>query len=298
MKPGAVATRTSILLAEASTKANDIEGSTFDPVELVSKYREWAIGQIRMLGSVLDGSGLDQAIRTRVFWAVMTGAVSPQDSMAMKGLVQNELSDRVIYLSTQAEFIKKELGRWVDHGSSKITHALILDTNVLLHHFDEFETMNWNGLLDMRDDSISLAITRQAVRELDNLKKSSNKMYKNGVEKPVRSLARQSLKHIDDWFISPDRPYIFRMRSADMTTSEVTSFLQVIFVLDDIDHIPIPDHDAEIVTRGLNIQPFTASVTVVSYDTAITLQARQAGLKSKLLHEIEPRSGGRVAPGN
>lgn len=286
IRPGVTAQHVLTVLEEAVRAAADVAGHSSYAIDLFTAYLVWANEQARLLGAVVGPGELDRLITSRRYWTIQ-GLDPAAYGMALGNFVRLEIDERRRALETAAKDISYELSVW--DGSSpgeggKPVHAVVLDTNVLMHHHDELKTLDWHGRLELRTDvSVGLAVPLVVVNELDKNKLSGRPMQIRGKNVEVRSLARQALKTLDTLFENGlERVPV---GTTDPGGHGVAARIWASLLLDDYDREPLSRPDAEIIDRALALTAFVPRVTVMTYDRGLFFEARRNKIHAHLLQE-------------
>lgn len=200
--PGFAAKDLDSALEQASYGAENVLGRGGSPGDVLRAYKQWSNEQIRQLSQRLTSKSLDALITTPRHWALQ--ALDPGSyGDGLWELVQLEIESAKRSLESARRDIATRRNLWSTEAGSSVGSVVILDTNVLLHHFSDLPQIDWSGaMFDSSHHPIVLGVPLVVVEELDRLKSASNsqKMTVAGIEQPTRSLARQVLKALDSWF--------------------------------------------------------------------------------------------------
>lgn len=253
-------------LHAAWSGAQTVQGSLDDQF---NAYNAWATNHLRTLGACLPQAEVDRLITTRRYWALL-GTSPGNYGSQLSNLIQLELSERVRDLWDAHEALRLEL-RDTPQGSHVMA---VLDTNVLMHHFDALTTHDWHETINERHlTSLIVWIPIAVVDELDRLKRD-NAPFRPGITR--RSAARQALRTLDDLFYEPRRSVL---------VTEGRFRLQLL--LDEPGHVRATPMDAEIIDRALSLSAIAARTHLLTYDLGMSFKAKSAGLKVTLLQEPE-----------
>jgi len=289
LRPTANCLRAIEVLTRAATDARNVAAMT-DTYAMPSSYRIWANNQVRMLSGLLPEYELERLLTTRQYWLIQTVDAKSYGSTELATFVKQELDAGAEAMDAAVKLLRAEYWRWnetddLHGGSGRPKHALVLDTNVFLHHWNELKRIDTICEVELRTDaSIAIALVPQVLRELDAAKQSQKKIKVGGLEVFTMNEARKAIREIDVLLPEPSRVAILQQQSID-PSNQMTREISMMLTVDDVDRVPIADHDAEIVDRAKSIQVFANGVTVVSYDTGIIMKAAQAGLNVKKLYE-------------
>lgn len=280
--PGVSAQHTIEIVEDASREAGNVLGRTYTGIDLLNAYREWSNNQTRMLGSVLVSRSLEFLVLTRRYW--MLQELDPAAyGNSLASVVSLELSSATRRLDEAAAALKLRRDSWstfMQGGAiSGKRHAIVLDTNVLLRHYSELASVEWNLPLNVRPhEAITLGIPIAVVEELDSLKLSNASMNIRGVKHATRTLARHALKVLDELF--PAQWHRSDLRLSGPDENGINGELHAVLMIDDLDHVRLPDTDAEIIDRARELTAFATTVAVASYDNALLFRARNEGLNA------------------
>lgn len=213
------------------------------------------------LGSSLSASALRKHVRGEHYELLQSLDPASYGDQLM-WLIDTETRTRIDALTADAEELDQVVSRWTRDGRSV---ALVLDTNVLLTFGEHLMRARWYDLIQRRSNlPLSLVVPIQVVEELAGLKDRGSG--------ETRTLARLSLKWLDG---------LFGAGYHDETLEAVgTAFGRLTFrlLVDDLDRVPLPRADAEIIDRAIALKPFTEEVTIVSEDRSMRFRAKAAGL--------------------
>ena len=261
------------LLLDAGAAAGNVMGAGSPLVDRFNAYQEWAVNAERLLASVLTPAELARLLQTQRYWALHTGTVTWNGALATQLTV--ELVGRQDELKAAGEAIKSELGKWAYSGNgfpARRRHALVLDTNVLEMLGASLGDFPWSQRASLSEGAVTLVIPSVVREELDKHKLSDNRPRINGVQFELRKQARDALRVIGALF--PGRDDRARLESA--TVHPIDVYLPV----DELTRVRFPIADNEIVADALELLPYAESVTLVSYDTNISLTAARYGLQT------------------
>lgn len=278
--PGAALENARALVDSALRGAENVRGAGHRGFDLLNAYREWATQQARILASVLAPASVDSLVLSTGY-----GRLLQLDPAAwgnqLGGVVELELVTVVAALTEANAALERQQQHWTDWRytwGGRAVPAIVLDTNVLLRHADRLAQLNWYEPLQVdADASVALGVPLIAVKELDDLKTSNNKMEVDGQDVTVRSRVRIVHKLLDQWFAGSSRAASLLQRSA---VHPGLGELRVQLMVDDLRHVRLPTADAEIIDRALALTPFTAGVGLATNDRAMRIQARFEGLNA------------------
>lgn len=192
--------------------------------------------------------------------------------------LDNELQRRVEILTHEITELEQEVGRWaydVPDGAfaDRRLHALVLDTGVLEEHPDRDELAElapkWLEQAGRPLGGIALAFASVTLDEIDRHKTVNQKMH--GGDKLLKTEARRAQKLLGALFDGgAQRVEIARPWHA------IYGFLQA----RPLGHVPFAIADNEIISYALDLIPFAASVTFVTYDLGPSITAEQQGLRA------------------
>lgn len=278
--PGVSAQNAIELVEAASHEAGNVLGRGLSGVDALNAYRDWSSTQARMLSGALTASSMESLVLTRHYWMLQQldpAAYGP----SLNNAVQFGLGDGMRRLDEAAASLKSRRDAWSVLGHQGLVggtlHAVVLDTNVLLRHAHELETIQWNaGLGVFPHEAIALGVPLAVVEELDGLKSSNASMYIGDEKHVTRTLARRALKLLDGLFPMQWRTNQIRRQGGE--GDRFAGDLYAVLMIDDLDHVRLPEVDAEITDRARELTGYAAKVAVASYDNALLFRARNDGL--------------------
>jgi rRNA-processing protein FCF1 len=197
------------------------------------------------------------------------GAVTPE--AAANEMVRDELDRLVADLRALAGELGTMQSRWAGNGQ-----IVVPDTNIFLHHRQEFPDIDWIEVVGGDRDSeqpAHVVVPLIVVDELDNLKRRGST--------EVKTRARLALRSIDDLFKgrAPEARVVLR--------PEISTSVTVELLIDRLDHVRLADADSEIVDRALEVgQSAGQQVVVYTADTGMAVRCHAAGLKA--IRYLEP----------
>jgi uncharacterized small protein (DUF1192 family) len=281
LRTGATATNAVLALRSAARTAGNVIGRGPSAQDVLDDYRRWANSEAVLAGQWVADSDLHRVITTERYWALHSAIASSFAPDVLQSFVQLELKERIAALNAEADLLDAEFARWSGSGTGQAYElaAVVLDTNVLLSHSHELDSLDWHsrlgGIFD--DHALGLAIPNQVIRELDRSKMSNNNTVNRGTKNELRADAKAALKTIEDRVVDPGRRSVLRPRS--FNGDDVVAEISLLLIADRYPGQPLQDPDSEIVDRAVSLLPFSSAVYLVSYDAAIVFRARQAGLK-------------------
>ncbi|GAA4150157.1 PIN domain-containing protein [Leifsonia shinshuensis] len=286
LSPGASVESAKEALTTAARDAGNVIGAGGTGVDRFNGYLDWAVTQERRLANAYSGAAIDDLLRTRRYWAIQT--LSPADYGSSLGrFIELELTDRIREFEAEVTKLNEAAALWQEHPNGSLLNCVVLDTNMIMGHATGLASLDWTRMIDRRPhEPIGLATLSVVIDELDSLKTASGNMTNvAGESYPRRSLAQRALNHLNKTF--PDKHRRTQLEYTPADAGPIVPRLYQVLVLDDLDHTRLPTADAEILDRALTLEPFTQSVTVVSYDTNLIFTARSLGLEAKLLNHDE-----------
>lgn len=241
--------------------------------EALDLYLLWTYRTTALLSPHIQGGDIERLINTKRYW-LLQGIVNPlQDSM-IRHLIELEISERQGAFADEINELNTVAHQWKIDFESPI--ALVLDTNILLDHYHELQSYDWNLALNVRSDvSIILTIPVVVIDELDRLKVNKGKSVDK--EPSFRTKARLALKRIDNTFQQSNGRRLLQEQVLGGGSGH-QSAIHLAILFDEIGHIPLGHVDSEIVDRAATLTPFVKEVRIATYDTGMALRARQSGL--------------------
>jgi hypothetical protein len=274
--PGTSLDHVRSLLVEAS-RATTQPLNASGPQEAFNDYFLWAANQVRALRGVISPADLDRLVTTRRYWS-MLGRSFIDFGPALRFDIEEELLGRRAGFDRELERFDAHRAVW-RNGQAL---ALVPDTSVFIEFGYDFPTQPWHTLLGERSNvRILLVITMAAVHELD-AKKLSRDNTSHGVS--VRNGVHGALRRIEELF-----PWNTSQTDFHSEEMEIGNHVVTVLLSDDLDHVPLPDADGEMIRQGIKVRPYSGRASLVTYDLAQMFRAREAGLESKRLrYDYEP----------
>lgn len=243
--------------------------------DALDQYLLWTYRTTQLLSPHIRGDDVERMINTKRYW-LLQGIVNPlQDSMT-RHLIDLEISERQRDFADEINEINTMTHLWKIDFRSPV--ALILDTNILLDHYHELGSYDWNKALNLRSNvPIILTIPVVVIDELDRLKISKAKS--NDKEQTTfRTKARLALKMLDSTFQYSNGRHLLHEEEISGGSGH-QSAIHLAVLIDEMGHIPMDHVDSEIVDRATTLSPFVGEVRIATYDTGMALRARQSGLE-------------------
>lgn len=278
--PGTSSANAIALLQTASREGSNLIGRGLSGVDGLNAYRDWSTTEARLLSTVLTATSLERLILTGHYW--MLQQIAPVTyGPSLTNAVQLGLTDAVRRLNEAIRSLERRSDIWSSWGQQGSIagelNAIILDTNVLLRHAHEFGELKWNESLNVFPRKpIALGIPITVVEELDRLKSSNASMYFRDAKHSTRTIARRALKTLDNLFQT--RSHTVQLGQQGSDEDGVLGDLRVILMMDDLDHVRLPEVDAEIIDQARELSAYVATVAIASYDNALLFRARSEGL--------------------
>ena len=185
-------------------------------------------------------------------------------------MIHADVEHFILTLRTAIDELEQHRARW-----SNGDVFVVPDTNVFLHHALQFDEIDWHAELaprvaDFRN--VRLVVPMVVVDELDRLKRAEDK-----------TRARESLAILESYIANPSRP------AGLTTTTQTHGWVTVEVLVDDLDHVRLPDNDNEIVDQAAVLKQVTGrEVIVVTGDTGMVLRAKAARLEVVRLTYLPP----------
>ncbi|ANF30741.1 hypothetical protein A0130_02740 [Leifsonia xyli] len=192
--------------------------------------------------------------------------------------LDNELERRVETLTNEITDLQEEIARWayqVPEGAfaDHRLHALVIDTGVLEEHPDRAELADlapkWLEQARRPSGGIALAFASVTLDEIDRHKTVAQKMH--GGDKLLKTEARRAQKLLGSLFDGG-----VQRSEIDSSWHGIYGFLQA----RPLGHVPFAIADNEIISYALDLVPFAASVTFVTYDLGPSITAEQQNLRA------------------
>jgi len=256
-------------------------------------YCLWVANSVRMLSSCLPAHVIEPLILTRRYWALQdigASTLGRTQTPHLRLLLNTEIAERSQAIHSAVQELANELRSWDDIG-----RLVMADTNLFLQHRQKFDEIPWIDVIGARImDNVTLVIPMAVIRELDGKKKQQG---------TIRFRAAYSLSRIERLFGDvPAAGNIVPLVPTDSSTPATVNGLTrgqlgLRVTVDEIGHSRYPNADDEIITQALTVQALAGRpVTLVSFDTNMAFQARQAGLpvvrpgNDDLADEFQPKT--------
>lgn len=236
-------------------------------------YLDWATNSSRLLHNQVSPATLDRLILTRRHQALFDGfghlAGSSQEKV-VNGMVDLEVSQRIADLEEAIHSLQLLRSKW----DATTSAFLVLDTNFFIHHPDKLENVDFSTTFaDLGNRHLHIVLPLVIVEELDNLKQSK--------DRHIRYRAGYTLAVLDSLLRAPG-PAVLGKRAYVPPSSDGLAFdVSIEILFDPIGHSRLPVADDEIVSRAVALQSSAGGpVSLVTYDTAMSMRARHAGLET------------------
>jgi rRNA-processing protein FCF1 len=259
--PGASIETLMTALNRICNAANDARAG--DGTQVYEKYIRWAVDATRSLGYLVSQEDLDRLVLTRRYWTLQS--LVPGE-LSTNLALQLELEQAANGIAAARDDLQAQLSSWP--VSEEREHVLVPDTNVFLHHEQEFPDVPWEDIVNAAAyEPIHIVVPLVVIDELDQAKRRQE----------TRSRARTALKHLDRMALKPRRLYVLRQSSQD-------GQIDVRVLSEGRGHVRLPRPDAELVdvVRGLG-DLLNRDVTIVTFDTGMVVRARAAEVRVKKL---------------
>ncbi|GAA1892548.1 PIN domain-containing protein [Actinomadura bangladeshensis] len=223
-------------------------------------YIRWVSESVAQLRHILPPEELDRLLMTPTFWHIHT--IDAVDLNVNTETIKVELDFRSRELELIHKTLKAQKERWAT------PRIVIPDSSMFCEHVDKLE--EWDLAVPLRlaeREPLHIAIPLVVVEELDRLKESS--------KKHTRWRAGYTTAVINR--VLPDSDETGVLREAGYAPGRGTITLEVL--MDRPGHVRRANEDAEIVDQAFAVNGLAGqAVTVLTYDTGQTRQARVRGL--------------------
>ncbi|MBF4606540.1 PIN domain-containing protein [Curtobacterium sp. VKM Ac-1393] len=248
-------------LRDLSRSLSNIRGRGGVTPRRMYEWRVWSADAIRRASLLLPERELERVVLGSRF--TMLHSTDPNNA-----LIDAELDFRARGLADAADELELEWSKW--HSGQGT--AIILDTNVFMEYGTRVRLVDWHDLADLTyRPPVVVLIPIQVVEELDVLKD-------RGSDNQKRATARAVLRWLDRSF--PLGQDSIHMTGAGVPDGEGAT-LRV--WVDDVDRVPMPRADADIIDRVLGLRGFTARTLLISQDRSMQLRARSSGIDARHL---------------
>jgi hypothetical protein len=267
--PGVTGTLLLDALRLTENSVESVRGSGGTAVDRFNAYQRWANEEARRLGRLLRPADLDSLVTTPRYWTLQ--ALDPATHGSLAAFIDLELDERLRVISETREELERDLARW------KSVRGLVVvpDSNVLLHHDEYFDAIDWTRVVPARAEDVHVVIPLLVIDELDNQKRGARNNKVSDVNPElVRTRARVTLRKFHDLFTSTNWRVTLKP-SAFPESGAVT----VELLFDDPDHVRLSRADDELVDQARGLQDLSGrAVHLVTFDTGAALRGRAAGL--------------------
>lgn len=275
-------------LANAAREAGNVLGTGGLAIDIFNGYLAWAAAQERLLAAAFPEREVERLLTTRRYWTIQNMDPIAYGS-SLSSFIALELNARVAALDAERLALEREIAVWNVPGTfsafGEHLHAVVVDTNVLMHHRGELLGLDWPTISDTHPtQSIAITVPAVVVAELDDLKHSNGKMTIGGVAHDRRWLATLALGWLDRTFTGVDRRAL--LRPAAMGDSGPVAQLYAVLLTEPLGHIPLAKADSEIVENAMRLTALAKSVTLASYDSHMIFTARHLGLSAHKLVDV------------
>jgi hypothetical protein len=236
-------------------------------------YLDWVDETHRQLGNCLLPEQVEKLVETPRYWAVQQIAYLFKVHARLRQLLAREVESRRRVFEGLLTELEGTQRRW----QRETGLVVVPDTNVLLHHRQEFQDIAWPEEMAWRGD-VNLVIPLVVVSELDRHKRSSRS--------DVRTRARRSLRTLNELLPEPDA--CIELRGPDQHHRKTT----LEFLVDPLEHERLIEADSEIIDRALYIAELSGRpVHIATFDTGMRLLAKAHRLPTRLLPDREDQTG-------
>lgn len=249
-----------------------------NPTERYSGYVLAAAESQKVLSNAYGQDAIETLVLGPTFHA-FAGANLLAFGSSTVARLDHELRYRIDLLTSERELVKQQVAMWSyeapsDTFASKRFHALVLDTGVLEEHSSvgalASRAPDWLSSAGQAVGGIRLAVAAVSLEEIDRHKSTGNQKM-HGTETLLKTAARSAQKVLAALYEQgPKVPLIDDGRHPIFLTFQQRA----------LDHVPLPISDNEVIAFALELEPFAASVTFVSYDLGPCITARQQGLSA------------------
>lgn len=254
--------------------------------EAINGYREWAAEALKALALTVSSSSMDELLFTARFRVLSTAAPADYGFDQLGMLARDELQDRAKAFKAAADELQLLGNMWDTRlggeWSSKRGHAAVVDTNLLMVAGHGLREQNRNDALDLpRTDPVAIVVPLRVIKELDRHKTSAGAMD-IGCEKPVlrRTLARRALIALEELLGDEITGQPVLLNEDALKAKRTSRPLWLLPLVDQPAPYALGDADAEIIDCALSLTPLANTVTLLTGDTGMLVQARAAGLKA------------------
>lgn len=248
-------------LTDCRRRLTNVAGAGGRPVERLNGWREWASRSATEFRFQLDALTVKERVlgnRHDLLQSLDPAAYG--DKLA--ALIDGEIDHRLTELGRIIEVLMKDVVAW---GSGNDV-ALVVDTNILLAFGERILTVDWESKARLpASGRLVLVVAIQVVEELDTLKDRG--------DKDVKVRARHALHFLRRIFPNGRQDFV-----PHEYLNGQTRRLAVRLLIDDLDRVPLPRGDADLLNRSLALKPYTANTVMVSNDFSMQFRAESLGL--------------------
>jgi len=273
------------VLVNAAREAGNVLGAGGPAIDLYNGYLAWATAQERLLAGAFSERDVERLLTTRRYWTIQN--LDPVAyGASLSSFIALELNARIAAFDAEKRTLERDISLWnvpsTFSAFAEHLHAVVVDTNVLMHHRGDLAGLDWSAICDSHpSQSIAITVPAVVVAELDDLKHSNGKMTIGGVAHERRWLATLALGWLDRTF--PDDDQRTLIRPAAVGDDGPITQLYAVLLSDPLGHVALPKADSEIIENALRLTGLAKSVTLASYDSHMIFTARHLGLRAHKL---------------
>ncbi len=248
-------------LRQVHNSASTAHASGGSATDRLVAYARWARDAASQLAKMLRPEDVDRLVLTRRHW-VIQGLDPGGLPETIELLVNLELEERLRTLATAVLKQEAILDRW----ASRTGQVVVADTNVYVEHEDPLASYDWRRIVGAGARGLHLVVPTIVIDELDRLKRHNRRK--------VRSQARQKLRTLEEQLL--ENPLgVAELRPEHDSVGAVT----VELLLDDPEHVRLPDADDELVDRAQTLSVIAGrDVHFVTGDHGVLFRGAVAGL--------------------
>ena len=141
-RSGVGATQVLEALVEIETDVGNLRGLARDGFGLFNGYLGWANTSAERLGYLVRPGDIERLVLTRRHWTLQTLDPAAQPT-SLHQFVALEIDERKRAFESEIA----ELRRLVEKWSHRAGTVVVPDTNVLVHHPEEIDEIDWAGIV-------------------------------------------------------------------------------------------------------------------------------------------------------
>lgn len=167
-------------LRSVRTAAVNLRGSGGPPDvhKRLLAYLEWSSDAVRMLGNQISSAYLDRLVLTRRYELLLSGVgnmagTEVEVQRVVNGLVSLEFDQRIDAFDQAVKELEGQVSRWPMLGD-----LVVADSSFYIEHTEKLEDVDFAPLVKDLSDNIHIVVPIVVVDELDQLKRSKDRVVR------------------------------------------------------------------------------------------------------------------------